>query len=124
MESGGTGPLSQRSTIANFVADFLQRLGLGLGLVSVIVTGSYSLYPVQSTLDLCDSGPEPSLGPQKKRFLKITDQQAPNEELLPTTTVLWGLVQNRTSPEWFLGIGLGLGHSRVLARYDSGLDPK
>ena len=55
----GTSPLSQRSAIANFVADFLQGLGLGLGLglVSVIVTGSYSLYPVQSTLDLCDSGP-------------------------------------------------------------------
>jgi len=27
-------------------------------------------------------------GPQKKTFLKITDQQTPNEELLPTTTVM------------------------------------
>jgi len=34
-----------------------------------------------------------------------------------------GLVQKRTSREWFLGLGLGLGHSRVLARCASGLDP-
>ena len=67
------GPLSQRSAIANFIADFLQGLGLGLGLglVSVIVTGSYSLYPVQSTLDLCDSGPESFMNVKSSGLVKL-----------------------------------------------------